>query len=104
MTEPKMEDLSLKDSQKDENSDKAEKILLTSTAFIEGARLEAYGQTVTLMVEGRRVPEETMNSRIFNVFLSNGEKVYRLKVWKQDLSDELMSKFRIGNVCLFVFH
>lgn len=76
-----------------------EGILLTQSSELTKVTLDAYNITAVLRVVGRREPEDTPKSRIFKVYLMTGDNVvFRLKIWKQYISETLIKKFRIGNV------
>lgn len=47
---------------------------------------------------GKKIPEKTKASELFTLYLGNGERVYRMQIWKQFFDVDLFQKFAIGNV------
>ena len=75
----------------------AKKQSLTSTEKVESWTVKTYNKDVVFQVIGKTVPFATPKSSMQLYYLTNGNKVFRLKIWKNYL-EEIGDKLQINSV------
>lgn len=59
---------------------------------------DRYGNLLIGKVVGYTIPKNTKVSRLCVVFVTNNEKVYRVELWKDKITDDRLDVLKLGNV------